>query len=180
MNTKYLLGLALAGTALFASCKNDSPHSLLTGSWQGTTMRNDAMEEMVAAQRALLDTLGNNTQPADWPALYGTSNMDSFKKEGYKTLDALQAHLKESATKTNFNFRTDSVAILTFEGAADSVRWSVEGDTLLVLTEMEKPGVTANPPLRMSLKTLTKDSLSLSFTERDAQSVMNFRRAAVK
>ena len=180
MNSKYLLGLALAGTALFASCKNDSPRSLLTGSWQGTTMRNEAMEEMVAAQRGLLDTLGNNTSPSEWPALYGTSNLDSFKKEGYKTLDALQVHLKESATKTNFNFRPDSVAVLTFEGAADSVRWSMEGDTLLVLTEIEKPGITGNTPMRMSLKTLTKDSLSLSFEERGANSVMNFRRAGDK
>ncbi len=180
MNTKYLVGLALAGTALFTSCKTDSTRSRITGSWQGTTMRNEAMEEMVTAQKALLDTLGNNTQPGEWLALYGTSNLDSFKREGYKSLEALQVHLKESATKTNFNFRPDSIAILTFEGALDSARWSLEGDTLLVLNEIAQNGVASNPPMRMSLKTLTKDSLTLIFAEREANSIMNFRRAGDK
>ena len=180
MNTKQLVGLALAGSTLFASCKNDSPGAMLTGSWQGTTMRNEAMEEMVTAQKALLDTLGNNTRPAEWPALYGTANLDSFKKEGYKSLEALQEHLKESATKTNFTFRPDGMAMLTFEGVVDSARWALEGDTILVLTETAKKDTKSNPPLRMAFSTLTKDSLGLSFEERGANSVMNFRRAGDK
>ncbi len=133
---------------------------------------------MVVSQRALLDTLGKNTKPADWPALYGTSNLDSFKKAGYQSLEALQKHLAEAATKTNFTFRPDSIAILRFEEATDSARWAVEGDSLLVLSTAA--GNAAGGPMKMALQTLTKDSLTLRFTEQGATSRMHFRRLTEK
>ncbi len=168
--------LALPFLTLFACQTSPSNNNLLLGEWQAIELQNPQIDALLEQQRMILDTM---TQLPAEAAASGMppeiSTVDSFKAHAYRELDALRDYYRQSATETKFTFRKDSVAILDFPQGADSARYTMEGDSLLVLNERALKSV-GDERLVMYIDRLSADSLTLSVPEANTRSVMRFRK----
>ncbi len=78
----------------------------------------------------------------------------------------------EAVTNTVFDFRADSIAILSFAGSVDSGKWYFEKEGILVLEEMS--GDNAGEKVTMEIVSISDTALKLKFEENDAISTVTF------
>lgn len=160
---------------LFFACKNPKANNDLLGEWQATELQNPQVDVILEQQKQMLDTMTRLPEAPSYGMQESVANLDSFKANAYRELDAMRQYYKESATETKFTFRKDSVAVLAFPQGADSARFVLEGDSVLVLNERALKGV-GEERLTMHIEKLTADSLVLSVPDANNQSVMRFRK----
>lgn len=157
------------------ACKNPQAGNALVGEWQATELQNPQVDAILEQQKQMLDTMTRLPEDPSYGMPAEVKSLDSFKAIAYRELDAMRQYYKESATETRFTFRKDSVAVLAFPQGADSARYFLEGDSVLVLNERALKGV-GEERLTMHIDKLTSDSLRLSVSDANGRSLMHFRK----
>ncbi len=172
---KYFSG-GLTLLLLFGSCKQETKGSKIMGEWQAVSLENAQMETVLAQQKNVIDTM---TQFPDNPG-YGIpediKTLDSFKARAYRELEGMRLSMTQEILGTHFTFRKDSVAVLQYPQGADSARFSVEGDTALVLNERALKTV-GEERLVMRVAKLSADSLVLALPGNGQSGKLHFKRA---
>ena len=171
---KKNLFFAFPFLALFA-CKSPKATDALMGEWQATALENPQVDEILAQQKQMIDTMTRMPEAPSYGMGGEMPSLDSFKAQAYRELDAMREYYKESATETKFTFRKDSVAILSFPQGPDSAHYALEGDSILALNERALKGV-GEERLVMHIEKLSADSLVLMVPDTNTRSVMRFRK----
>ncbi len=160
---------------LFLIACKDNATSPLVGEWQAVSLQNPQVDAILEQQKMLLDTMTQLPEAPSYGMAEEIKSLDTFKARGYRELDVMRQYYNDAATETKFAFRKDSVAILTFPQGADSARYSLEGDSVLVLNERALKSV-GEERLVMRIEKLSADSLTLTVPDANTQSVMRFRK----
>ena len=165
--------LILSSISLF-SCKQNksSQHGNIIGMWHAIKLENPDMDSFFANSQVYIDTIGKSNDDMVNLAIYGVTNMDSMRKILQQQYDSAKAMQENAVLNTVFNFRKDSVVILSFNGATDSSRWYFDKGDTLVLDELNKGN--AGDRLKMQVITLSPTTLKLRFMENDAYSTVTF------
>jgi hypothetical protein len=168
---KKLSYFALFIIILAAACKQNKKN-MLVGTWHAVDLQNPQMDLMLSEGQHFIDTVGSTTDAATNMDLYGTTNMDSFRKVARLKLDSVRDMQMQAVKGTMFQFRKDGIALLTFSGYPDSTKWYFDEEGKLVLDELQEKGAGAN--LKMDVEELSDTVLKLRFTENDLNSVVTF------
>jgi|GEM_PF-1164996 len=112
-------------------------------------------------------------------ALSDTMMQLRFKEAGSYSVvtfhpDGPRKQVPPPMVETNFNFRKDNLAELTFNGEIDSVKWSLEGDSVISISNAAKG--QDEEPMQWSILALTKDDLRLRIVENSSVSTLTFKR----
>lgn len=169
--TLRLLALPLAALLLF-SCK-PSKQKRLIGLWQEVGVKNPEMDSAYEQQRLFLDTVGSRTDSMANIRLYGTTNIDTFKKEHRESLDAFRRAQDKAVAETWFDFHPDGIVYLHSLDGLDSANWYFE-DKALMLDEQKLKGGGAK--IRMEVLQLDDTALTLHFREKYLNTIADFRR----
>ncbi|RYD51145.1 MAG: hypothetical protein EOP52_12155 [Sphingobacteriales bacterium] len=162
-----------------ASCRLNDPAAQLEGSWQGVAIYNSGIEKLLQEQQFVLDTIGRETPPDQYLAQFGMQNLDSFRKAGYTALAELRKSYEAGAAASRFQFRNDGVAVFSYPDGTDSARYSLEGDSILILDERFLKGV-GDDQLQMRIESMSADSLMLRIPDPSAESWIKFRKTTSK
>jgi hypothetical protein len=164
-------------TVCFIACKS-SPEDKLVGTWQALTVSNESLETLIREERALLDTLGDKTPPSLYLSTFGFENIDSVRREGRASLDAIEFQRADEVKNTRFVFRPDKVAVIDFGEGPDSAKYFINEEGQLVMDEMALKGVGNS--LIMTIEKSTKDSLRLHFSDQGHGSTVAFYKVTKK
>ncbi len=157
--------------ALFLfSCKQTKT-DMVRGSWKGTKFENPDMQDFFKESQHYIDTLGSSKDARINWELYGVTNMDSLKKELQNQHDSAQSMQMNAVLKTIFNFKKDSVAIVSFNGSLDTSKWYLKGDTL-VMIEMTGPEQGMNT--QMQILSVSETEMKLKFEMDSSYSTVTF------
>ena len=167
---RNIILLLLIATTLF-SCKR-SKQEMLIGTWQATLLINPQMDTMMMDGQTYIDTLGKSTNAADNLKLYGITNVDSMRHILQQQLDSIKDLQQQAVGNTQFKFRKDGVAVLTFSGNVDSTKWYFDDDGSLMLDEMKEKG--AGDKIKMEILDLNDSILKLKFVENGSNSTVIF------
>jgi len=170
MTYKTLLSILFL-SMLCLSCKRDKK-DLLVRNWNAVKLDNPQMDDMIKQQQFFIDTFGKTTDAVANIQLYGTSNLDSLKTLLQSQLDSFKVLQQLALKNTWFNFKKNGTAILTFNGATDSTKWSFDDEGTLILDELQ--GQSAGEKLKMQVVQLNDTALKLRFTENNVNSVVTF------
>ncbi len=163
----FILVLPLA---LF-SCKQNK-RAVLSKTWHATELESKDMDSIMKQGQIFIDTVGKNTDAATNMNLYGTNNMDSLKHELQIQLDSVRVMQEGAVKSTVFEFRKDSVAILTFSGRTDSMKWHLDSDTGITLSPLG--GIGSLEEVKMGIISLNDTAMKLRFMENGTSSVVTF------
>jgi hypothetical protein len=155
------------------SCKH-SKRDLIIGAWHAVKLDNPEMDSFFINSQAFIDTVGKGTDAAANMQLYGVANMDSMRKVLQGQYDSAKAIQMQAVTNTVFNFRKDSIVVLSFNGATDSSKWYFDESGALVLDELATNQQAGK--VKMDVLELTDATLKLKFEENNATSTVTFKR----
>ncbi len=166
--------LSIAGiivlTLFLFSCKHTKT-DMVTGTWKGANFENPDMDDFFKESQHYIDTLGSSKDARTNWELYGVTNMDSLKKELQNQHDSAHAMQRNAVLKTIFNFKKDSVAVVSFNGSLDTSKWYLKGDTL-VMIEMTGPEQGMNT--QMQILALSETEMKLKFEMDSSYSTVTF------
>lgn len=163
----YLLLLIV----VLASCKGNKEQKII-GKWHAVHLENPEMDSFFINSQKYIDTIGKGNDDETNLMLYGVTNMDSLRHIMQSQYDSAVTMQLEAVTNTVFDFRADSVAILSFAGNVDSGKWYFEKEGILVLEEMS--GDNAGEKVTMEIVSISDTALKLKFEENDAISTVTF------
>ncbi|MBA3827408.1 MAG: hypothetical protein H0X33_00575 [Taibaiella sp.] len=169
MKSKSYLLIVLLG--LMASCQRDK-REMLVQNWHAVALDNPQMNVLVAQQQQFIDTVGKGTDVATNLATYGTTNMDSFKKDLQIQLDSFKMLQQQTLTDTWFNFKKNGTAILTFNGVDNKSKWYFDDEGNLILDEIKEKSTSDH--LKMNMIELNDTLLKLKFTQQGQESIVTF------
>jgi len=161
----------LLTTIVLFSCKTNKQKTL-TGTWHAISLESKEMDSVLTQGQLFIDTVGKNTNAAADIQLYGTVNMDSLKHVLQSQLDSVKLMQAEAVKGTVFQFRKDSVAILTFSGKTDSMKWHLDTDTSITLSPLG--GIGSIEEIRMEIIAVSDTAMRLRFRESGATSIVTF------
>jgi len=167
---KKTAGQAIVLLALLAgtqACKHDRK-SMMMGSWRGTKLENADMDSFFNQSQHYIDTLGKANSPEANQALYGTTNVDSLRKELQMQQDSSKSMQLAAVTNTIFNFQKNDQVIISFNGNMDTSKWHIEADSTLVMEDMST--ATKGMTTRMVIKSISDSKLKLEFADENTQS----------
>jgi hypothetical protein len=167
------LCIILCSFVLFA-CKHrgENRRTMLIHSWHATKLENKEFDSFFANSQAYIDTVGKGHDAATNIALYQVANMDSMRVILQAQLDSAKKMHADAVLNTTFNFRNDSVAVMSFNGQVDSSRWYLSGNDTVILEDMHQVG---GPKIKMLILNLSTDELKLKMEENNATSTVTFR-----
>lgn len=169
---KYLI-LPILLLGLF-SCKKDRK-SMLVRKWQEVAVINPDIDAMFSQQKIFADTVGHSTTAEENLALYGVSNIDSFRKALNANLDSFRHGQYRAVVSTVFDFHKNGVIYIHSDDGVDSSSWYLDDDGALILDEAKLKGVGTT--LRMDIVELSDTSLKLQYMEKFLNSTAVFKPA---
>ncbi len=167
---KAFICLLVVSSTLF-SCK--SKRQLLVGSWHAVKLENPEMDNFFVNSQNYIDTIGKKNSDSVNLLVYGVTNMDSLRKVLQTQYDTAKSMQTGAVVNTVFHFRDDSTAVLTFNGIADTTRWYLDKDKL-ILDDRHHEGADAK--VNMEVLKITDMVLKLRFREDSSFSTVTFRR----
>lgn len=167
---KRTIILLLLCTVIVSACKHDKK-SMITGKWHAVKLENPEMDSFFIHSQAYIDTVGKGHDDATNKELYGVANMDSMRRVLQGQYDSTKKMQTDAVTNTIFQFRKDSIAVLSFSGVTDSSKWFFDADGDLVLRDMH-PG--SDETVKMQVLELSESVLKLRFEENGASSTVTF------
>jgi hypothetical protein len=173
MKTSHLFYISFIAIVAFASCKPEKK-DMIIGLWQEIGVANPQMDNAVEEQRLFLDTLGKHTDSVANVALYGTNNIDSFKKGMRTNLDSFKKAQGKAISETWFDFHKNGIVYLHSQEGLDSANWYIEEENALMLDEEKLKGVGSK--IRMEIAALDDTALQLHYTEQYLNSTAFFKR----
>jgi hypothetical protein len=171
MKTRTIL-FPLLALLIMAACK-PSQEQLIIGLWQEVNVKNPEMDSAYDQQRMFLDTVGSRTDSMTNILLYGTTDIDTFKKQQRDNLDAFKRAQEKAIAETWFDFHPDGIVYLHSMDGLDSANWYFE-DKALMLDEQKLKGGGAK--IRMDIRQLNDTALMLHFREKYLNTIAEFRR----
>ncbi|MCB0699805.1 MAG: hypothetical protein H6551_03720 [Chitinophagales bacterium] len=132
--TFILLSITLA----MVSCSVQNKKNELSGKWQAVKLDNPQLDELAAMQMKFLDTFGTHTTPEENMKLYNFTNIDSARASLKQEMDNYFAEQDSVIKNTTFEFKSDGVAYLNFNGDVDTSSWKINDAGKLVLENMKK------------------------------------------
>ena len=169
--------LLLLSVTLF-SCQGNK-NQLILGKWHAVKLENPSMDSFWNSSQAYIDTIGKNGDAATNMALYGATNMDSMRHLLQQQYDSAKSMQYNAVLNTTFNFRKDSVVILSFSGNVDSSKWyfSDKTEKTIILDDLNgQKGATPDAKVTMDILTLADTALKLRFQENGSASTVTFHR----
>ena len=170
---KTTITCLILASVLLLSCKHGRKDIML-GKWHGVKLENPEMDSFFNESQHYIDTLGKNNTAETNISLYGTSNVDSIRHELQVQHDSAKAMQTGAVMNTVFDFRNDSIVVISFSGAMDTSKWHLENDQTLIMDEAS--GAAKGSTTRMEIKGLTKDEMKLEFEEENTRSTVTFAR----
>ncbi len=164
--------LPLSVLLLLAAC-TPSPKHRIIGLWQETAVRNPEMDSAYDQQLMFLDTVGSRTDSMANIELYGTTNIDTFKKQMREKMAEFKSAQGKAIAETWFDFHPDGIVYLHSLDGLDSANWYFE-DKALMLDEQKLKGGGAL--IRMEVLQLDDTALKLHFREKYLNTIAEFRR----
>ncbi len=157
------------------SCK---PHHKYTieKTWYATALESREMDSILIQGQQFIDSMGSGTTPEQNVQLYGSNNLDSIKKILKVQLDSIRIMKNAALESTIFQFRMDSVALLSFSGRTDSMKWTRDTDSSLLLSPLGLTGTLDE--IKMTIIELNDSLLRLRFLENGASSIVSFKPQA--
>ena len=162
--------LLLLSLVLFA-CKR-SKREMIVGKWHAYKLENPDMDSFFINSQAYIDTIGKGHDDATNIRLYGVANMDSMRHILQSQYDSAKAMQTAAVVNTIFNFRKDSVVVLSFNGSIDSSKWYFDTKGALVLDKLN--GYGPGDRITMEVVTLADTVLKLRFSENNSTSTVTF------
>lgn len=135
-------------------------------------MENPELDSFYRNTQNFIDTFGKGHDDATNIQIYGVANVDSMRQLLQMQHDSARATQADAVTQTFFTFRRDSVALLSFSGALDSSKWSVDASGNLVLSEMSPSGPAET--MTMEILSLTDTVMKLKMHENNVTSTVTF------
>ena len=166
--TVFLLLLSLV---LF-SCKR-SKREMIIGKWQAVKLENQDIDSFFIKSQTFIDTMGKGHDDLTNMRIYGATNMDSIRHILQVQYDSAKAIQAASVTNTTFNFRKDSMLIISFSGNLDSSKWHFNDAGALVLDELN--GYGPGDKIKIEIITLADTVMKLKFIENNSISTVTFR-----
>jgi hypothetical protein len=174
---KTFIYLILISLVLF-SCKRGKKE-LILGKWHAVKLENPSMDSFFANSQAYIDTIGKNNDPATNMSLYGATNMDSMRHLLQQQFDSAKFMQLNAVMNTMFNFRKDSIVLLSFNGSLDSSKWyfNTKNENELILAQLNtEKGAAPNDNVTMKVLALSDTVLKLRFEENGSASTVTFNR----
>jgi hypothetical protein len=157
------------------SCKHGQ-RQLIVGKWQAVKSESPSMDSFFANSKAFIDTIGNNKDDATNMKLYGTTNTDSVRQLLQLQYDSAKSMQMTQVLNTSFNFRQDSVVVISFGGALDSSKYHFNDKKQLVMAEMNNTNPMPGDTLVLDVLALTDTNLILKFELNGSSSKVTFHR----
>lgn len=171
---KKTITILLLATCFF-SCKRKK-EDIIINKWQAVALQNPAMDTIIMQQQSFIDTVGKSTDAAGNVEMYGTNNMDSFRKELQTQLDSFKIMQDAAIQSTEFNFMKGGKAIVNLGGGnIDSCKWYFDDDGALILDEMKLKG--AGDKIKMEVIQISDTMLKLGLNEQGSKSTVTFKPA---
>ena len=167
--TIFLLLLSLV---LF-SCKR-SRKEMIIGKWQAVKLESPDIDSFFIKSQLYIDTIGKGHDDITNMRIYGVTNMDSVRHILQGQYDSAKAMQAASVTNTIFNFRKDSMLIISFSGNLDSSKWYFNESGALMLDELN--GYGPGDKIKIEIITLADTVLKLKFMENSAISTVTFQK----
>jgi hypothetical protein len=145
---------------------------MIIGKWHAVKLENPDMDSFFIKSQIYIDTIGKGHDDSTNLRLYGVANMDSMRHILQAQYDSAKAMQYAAVTNTTFNFRKDSIVILSFNGSVDSSKWSFDKDGELVMADLN--GQNAGDKIKMEIVTLADTVLKLKFKENTSVSTVTF------
>ena len=152
--------------------------TMLIRKWRAAKMQSPQVDSVYKANVIYIDTLGKHSDAATNLEMYGTTNMDSIRHLLRHELDSTMAEKMRSVKNTIFNFRKDSILVLSFGGQEDSCKWHFDTKGRLVFTAIDGEDDGSN--MDMEVLTLTETEMKLKFTEDGSYSIVTFYPDKIK
>ena len=157
---------------LLFSCTGKKRHRLV-GAWQEVKIINPDLDAAMESQKLFGDTVGHSTTPEQNLALYGTSNIDSFRKAVNANLDSFRKAQSTAVNATKFDFLENGIIYIHSDEGVDSSNWYIDDDGALILDEAKLKGVGNR--IRMEIVELSDTLLKLQYTEKFLSSTAVFK-----
>jgi hypothetical protein len=171
---RSIIAVVLLSLVLF-SCKRNNKEAII-GKWHAVKLENPEMDSFFIKSQIYIDTIGKGHDAATNIQLYGVANMDSMRHILQGQYDSAKTMQDAAVNNTIFNFRKDSVVILSFNGSVDSSKWYFDASGSLVLAELN--GYGPGDKIKMELVALSDTVLKLKFIENTSVSTVTFHPEA--
>lgn len=173
------LTIAVLLATLFCSCKNKVQEQLL-GKWHSVKIEESNWDEFFKISQKIIDTMGSGHSDAENIEIYGTANIDSYRREMQEKYDSAFAALKTIETGSFIHFLPDSAVTLGFPGLSESGKWHIDAEGHLVINEINKLGETQQMIIHINQLTSTEMKLvfprDVRYGAREDSSVVTFRK----
>lgn len=174
-----ILTITVLFVTIFCSCKNNTEQQLL-GKWQSVKIEESNWDEFFKESQKIIDTMGNGHTDAQNIEIYGTANIDSYRREMQAKYDSAFAALKTIETGSFIHFLPDSTVTLGFPGLSENGKWHINKEGHLVINETNKLGETQQMVIHINQLTPTEIKLvfprDVRYGAREDSSVVTFRR----
>ena len=121
---------------LFVALVSCGHKKTIVGSWRSVRLENPDMDSFYIKTQQYIDTIGKNNDPAVNMEVYGTTNIDSLRREMQVRFDSTKALQERSITNTVITFKSNGLAYLSFNGNMDTSRWTLGADNMLKLSDV--------------------------------------------
>lgn len=170
INNIFLAFVLLA----FAACTSNVRNRVI-GSWRADKVENASMDSFFQKSQIYIDTVGKNNDPQTNLKLYGVTNMDSVRRLLQQQFDSAKAMEENAVLNTVFQFRNDSIAVLSFNGNLDSSKWTVENNNAIIMQDL-KGGTGDGDKVKMDILSLTDKLMKVKLIEDSESSIVTFHR----
>ncbi len=157
--------------ALATGCKKGK-EEILIRSWRAIRMENAENDNFFTQSKIYIDTIGNNGNDEVNLRLYGSTNMDSVRREMLLQYDSARAIQMQAVNNTVFNFKKDSVVVFYLSGRIDTGKWYLDGENALTVEEKTEDGSVEK--VKWDLLTLTDTALKLVMHDGEASTTVTF------
>jgi hypothetical protein len=144
------------------------------GEWYAQKFENKEMDAFFKESQAYIDTIGKNGNDATNMELYGATNMDSIRHVLQLQHDSAQTLQMKAVTNTSFNFYSDSLVVISFDGRMDTSKWRFVGEQKLEMEELT--GSSKGSKTEIEVLQLTKSELKLKIEQEKTFSTVTFGR----
>jgi hypothetical protein len=170
---KFSIFLApLFACLLLISCKEKKEHKL-TGKWQEVAVINPELDEAMHDQQIFADTVGGSTTAEQNKALYGTDNVDTMRAALKKNLDSFRLEQYKVIDATRFDFRDNGILYINSIQGIDSANWYLDDEGALILDEAKLKG--NGNKIRMEVVELSDTLLKLGVMNKFANTTAVFK-----
>jgi hypothetical protein len=144
----------------------------IVGTWHSVRLENKDIDSFYIKTQQYIDTIGKTNDPAINMGLYGTTNIDSLRKEIQVRFDSTKALQMRSVTNTVITFKPDGMVYLSFNGNMDTSKWTMGADNMLRLTDMNAE--TQHDTITWEVAELTDTSLVVKMKKDSSFSKVTF------